>query len=692
MNEKYPHFLSPMTIRGKTWRNRSVAAPMGGGEVKNGHMTEHGKYFIDFYTAGGPGEYILGETDISPVGSRAPADRYFELRDAQNQQGLREVAECIHSHGVLATVELCHCGATKIGGPGADIVGPSSYVRQSDGVQVHGMSREEIAQTVADFAEAAKIIRDCGFDGAVIHAGHEWLPHQFMSAKTNHRTDEYGGSIENRARLLVEILDAARAACGEDFILACRLSGSENEADPGYTQEESVAMCRIFAQHCDILHISAGRYYNPVDTKMMSSMFQQHGCNVDVAVQIKKQVDIPVAVVGGISDPVMCEEIIAGGKADFVVMGRQRLADPLFEKKCEEGREDEIRHCIRCMRCFPGPLEHVMAELAAAGPTPGPGPAPGGGPMPGEKTDVPMPGGGGSGDPLQDILEQLSRCTVNPEYKHGPAKSHPSPTHCRRVLVIGGGCAGMQAAITAIERGHGVTLIEKSDVLGGILNFAQDDPVKKDLAGLARAMEAQLRHMGADIRLNTPFSPQLLKKIAPDAVIAAVGSAVTGRDIPGIDGPNVINAMQAYEKGRVFPAHTVVLGGGQTGCETAEHIARAGGKVTLAAKHRKLCPDAYRLHGIKLRSLLAESGCEILYDTVCTAITPDGVMLKNTQSGEEAFLRADCVVNALGMQAVSCDAIRQACKGLAYYEIGDCVKARNICDALEEGYLTAVRL
>lgn len=250
----------------------------------------------------------------------------------------------------------------------------------------------------------------------------------------------------------------------------------------------------------------------------------------------------------------------------------------------------------------------------------------------------------------------------------------------------------MQAAITAAQRGHRVTLVEKTARLGGILNFAGDDPTKCDLTRLARAMEAELRALKVDVRLNTPFSPALLAQEAPEAVIAAVGSAVTDKGVPGMDSPHVLSAMDAYRKNVDFGRRAVVIGGGQTGCETAEHIARTGCRVTLVAKHGRLCPDAYRLHGIKLRALLEELGCEVLYGCVCSEVTKTGVIVRTVSGDKERFVEADCIVNALGMEPVSCEAIEKACAGLAYYAVGDCVRARNVCDALEEGYLAAVRL
>ena len=674
---EFTHFLSPITIRGRIWKNRSVAAPMGGVEAENGHLTEHARYFIDYYTQGDLAEYIVGETDISRIGSRSPEGQYFDVREPQNQAAMRECAECIHSHGVLASIELCHCGATKIGSPGSPVWGPSEYVRESDGVRVHGMTEAEIDITAREFAEAAKIAQDCGFDAVCIHAGHEWLPHQFLSRRTNLRTDRFGGSSENRIRFLVMVADAIREACGEELIIECRVSGSENEpGDSGYSLDEACEMFGILSRHIDILHISAGRYYDPVETRMMSCSYQPHGCNVDAAAAIKQHCECAVAVVGGFNDPDMCEDVVASGKADLIVMGRQRLADARFVQKCEEGRADEIRPCIRCMRCFPGPMEHVMKEMLEDAP-PGTPPQTGGFPAAGN---------------MPEILEQLTRCTVNPEYKHGMTDSFPAPEKEKKVLVIGGGCAGMQAAITAAKRGHSVTLLEKDDRLGGILNFAEYDESKRDLWKLARAMEAELASLNVDVRLETPFSTEYLNALAPDAVIDAVGSVTADKGVPGLGERFVLSAMDAYQKHMLFGTHAIVIGGGQTGCETAEHIARTGTKVTLIAKHDRLCPDAYRLHGIKLRKLLEERGVEIWKNTVVTAVKPDGVLVRDMQTGAEDFLSADCIVNALGMKPADSSAIEAACAGLEFYKIGDCVAARNICDATEEGFLTALKL
>ncbi len=429
MNENYRHFLSPLTIRGKTWKNRSVAAPMGLLEIENGRLTEHGKQFIDFYSQGDVAEYIVGETDVSAEGSRMPPGKGFDLRNPDAQRGLKEAAARIHRNGPLAMLELAHCGALKQAGPRTRIVGPSGGIRETDGAVIHEMTEEDISRTIGDFASAAAIIQNCGFDGAVIHAGHQWLPHQFLSPLTNHRADRFGGSPENRARFLILLLDGVRRAVGETFILECRLSGSEN-TEGGYTAEDMCRYAELMQDHCDILHISAGRYYDPVETGMMSSSFEPHGLNVPLAKAVRARVHIPVSVVGGISDPAMCEKIVAEGMADLVIMGRQRLADPLFVRKCREGRADEIRRCIRCMRCFPGPMEHVMAELMAKG--------------------------GAAG--IETILAQLDHCSVNPAYFMGAVDQHPAPAQKKKVLVIGGGCAGPANICDVLEAAYAAAL------------------------------------------------------------------------------------------------------------------------------------------------------------------------------------------------------------------------------------------
>lgn len=656
--------FASLTIRGKTWKNRLVVSPMIGMEVENGTLKPEALKQLRFYAQGDPAEYIVGETNVSPTAYRGPAELAFNFHDATSQAGMRFYADVIKRElGALAMVELTHAGESKSAEMGTPIWGPIGYTRASDGAKIHGMTEEDIATTIGDFVYAAKTCKDCGFDGVVIHGGHGWLFHQFFSPATNHRTDRFGGSLENRMRFLLMTLDAIRETCGEDFIIECRISGAENTGHDAYTSNELGEAAELLAQHCDIIHVSAGMYRNPSETQMMSTIYDAHGCNVPYARQIKSRVNVPVSVVGGINRPALCEDILSSGAADLIVMCRQWIADPDFLHKWQAGYPDEIRGCIRCMRCFPGPFEDIQHELQDAM---------------------------AAGKPYRPF-DEMHSCSVNPTYANGALSEQPAVGASKRVLVIGGGCAGMQASITAAQRGHTVLLIEQSDCLGGILNFAEANQDKADLYRLARAMEMELRHTNAQVQLNTPFTPELLTSFAPDAVIAALGSSPATPPIPGLDRPIVVQAMQMYRTDAPVERQIVVLGGGTVGCETAIHLAQRGAAVTLVEMTGSLCADAYRLHGIKLRNTLAALGVTVLLDTTCRSIANNGVSVTDAD-GTQHQLPADQVINALGMKPNSCTALKQACGNICLIEIGDCVRARNIACALDEGYRAAVAL
>ena len=659
-----PKYLAPLTIRKKVWKNRFVVAPMIGMEIKDGMLTDEAKAQIRFYGQGGAAEYIVGETEVSPDAFRGPAHLAFDFHREDNQQGMREYAAIIKDElDSIAMVELCHAGESKVMGLGSEICGPMEYIRASDGAHIHGMTEQDIQNVINNFVYAAQTCNACGFDGVVLHGGHGWLFHQFISPHTNRRTDRFGGSIENRTRFLCMTLDAIRNACGEDFVLECRISGAENTGHDSYTIEEITQIAQILSQHCDILHISAGVYRDPAETQMMSTIYSPHGCNVPVAAKIKAAVPIPISVVGGINSPELCEDIISSGKADLIVMCRQWIADPHFLHKLEQGRATEIRPCIRCTRCFPGPFESLEQEFMVA------------------KAE---------GKPYRPI-EEMHSCSVNPVYACGTIDNYPPANKKKRVLVVGGGCAGMQAAITAADRGHTVLLVEKSDRLGGILNFATDDETKGDLSALARAMESELRHKNIVVYTQTLFTPELVEKWAADAVIAAVGSSPAVPPIDGLDSRCVVQAMKVYQKGFRADKNVVILGGGTVGCETAVHLAQQGCRVTIVEMMNVLCPDAYRLHGIKLRAMLERLGCNVLLNTTCRKIT-EGAVLVSRRNNELTSLPCACVVNALGMQPNPVDEIRAICEGREYYAIGDCVSPRNIASAIEGGYRTALGL
>ncbi|MGI5971184.1 MAG: FAD-dependent oxidoreductase [Oscillospiraceae bacterium] len=669
MGTQFKNLFSPIKVGTQVYGNRIEVAPMGGIELNPNGELERERVFadIDYRASGKPAVFIFGETPVSEAGSRG-AHAFYGYDDVSEEHlaPYAEVVDHIHKLRCRTIIELFHAGAAKVDNVTPSL-GPMDTVNEN-GIQVKGMTADDIRQCCEDFATASFFLKKAGFDGVLIHAGHGWLLHQFLSIRTNQRTDEYGGSIENRSRLTVEVLRAIRDKCGPEFNIEVRISGSEH-AEGGYSVEDVCEFARHISKYCDLIHVSAGLYRDPMRTWMISTLYQPHFCNADVAAAIKKCVDIPVAVVGGINSPEEAERLISKGDIDMVVLGRQMRADPLWSKKAEAGRSDEIRRCLRCMRCFPGPIEEAIAEMVG--------------------------GALGAVQPTPDIIEKLltkvaGGCSVNPYSMHPNMKDVQKADKPKKVLIVGGGVAGLQAAVTAAERGHIVTLIEKTGVLGGVLNYAQFDADKADLYNFARTMEAAARNRKVEIRLNTGFSEELLDELSPDFVIVAIGSSDACPPIPGLE--NAISAVDAYAKDAKIGERVLVLGGGSVGCETAIHLAKQGKHVRLIEMRGELAPDAYRLHKHILRDLMADL---VQYDlnTTCVSVSARGAEVKDSE-GKSRIIEADTVIAALGRKANPTGEIQKACnlRQIPHIEIGDCVEARKIFDAVDDGFMVAMKL
>lgn len=330
---KYPHLLSPLTVRGITYKNRIFASPVAAPEINDdGSMPEYHVVQYLRKARGGCAQVALGEIPVDNVYANREHKFWMDHIDYTDyhspfMKGFSDYAKAIHEAGAVACIQISHAGDSKYPDKGdQDPIGPSEYTTPK-GIHVHEMDEVLMEFTCNSFANCAAFLKEAGFDSVQIHAGHGWLLHQFLSPRHNHRTDEYGGSIENRSRFPLQVLKAVREKVGDDFILEMRVSGEEYEEN-GLGVQDTAAFCHMAQQYVDLIQVSAGDYRNPVRTKTFSSLFHDHGCNVPQAAVIKQSVDIPVIVVGGLNDPDMCEEIIASGKADVVAFGRQMFADP----------------------------------------------------------------------------------------------------------------------------------------------------------------------------------------------------------------------------------------------------------------------------------------------------------------------------------------------------------------------------
>ena len=463
---------------------------------------------------------------------------------------------------------------------------------------------------------------------------------QFLSPAFNHRTDEYGGSFENRLRFAREVLQSVRAAVGPGFPIELRMSGAEL-FEGGYDLSDGCRIAHTLEELADLIHVSAGSYqFGFFRTHL--PMFAPHGDNVRLAAEIKKHVSKPVATIGALNDPAQMEEIIASGKADVVYMARALLADPELPNKVTAGREDEIVRCLRCFTC--------MAERPTTG---------------------------------------TRRCTVNPVIGREIEGTEVTPAAVKKnVVVVGGGVAGMKAALTAAQRGHNVTLLEKTGELGGILKSEQALPFKYEMYQLGLTLARQLDLAGVEVRLSTEATPELLNQLAPQALILAVGSCPILPPLPGIDGDNVVVVNNYYlEKDKVADS-VVVLGGGLAGCECAVHLGMEGKTVHLVEMRDSLAVDC----NIRHRPILMEKVdrfTAVHLEDAGERITPEGLVCRDKE-GNEVLIPGKTVICAVGQRS-NRDTV-MALRSCAPWvrEIGDCNRVSNITNAVYQGYHAAL--
>ena len=646
MKRHFPHLSSPITIGKVTFRNRMFSAPMGGTDITNdGCIGPKSTAFYELRGKGGAGAVTVSECMVHPETDGSHA-YHLDTTILNSLAAATYTADAIHRHGAVPSLELSHSGmyagtymTDRSKQHAMHQWGPSDTTRP-DGVPVKALTVDMLKDIVASYGRVAGLAKRAGFGMIMIHGGHGWLINQFLSPYFNKRTDEYGGSLENRCRLAIEVLKSVRESVGAGFPIEFRMSGSEL-FDGGYDLEEGVRIAQMIEPYVDIIHVSAGTYQRGFgDTH--PSMFKEHGCNVYLAAEIKKHVSVPVATLGGLNDPQQMEDIIASGKADIVYMARALLADPFLPRKIMENREDEIVHCLRCFTC--------MAERAATA---------------------------------------TRRCTVNPligRELEGD-EIHPAPVR-KKVLVAGGGPGGLYAAYTAARRGHQVILCEKEDTLGGILKSEQAIPFKYEMYQLSQTYAAFAQKAGVEIRTSTEVTPEYVDKENPDALIVAVGSEPLIPPIKGLDGEQVVIVNDYYLQKDKVSDQVVVLGGGLAGCECAIHLGMEGKQVHLVEMRNELAPDANVRHRPLLlkevdKYVTVHTGCKGL------AVTESGVLCQ-TESGEEILIPGTSVICALGQRSRSAltDSLRDSAPYVAV--IGDASKVSTITNAVYDGYHAAL--
>ena len=650
MERRYPHLCSPITLGGVTFRNRMFSAPTSGTDITAERcIGPKTTAYYELKAKGGAAAVTMSPVKVHPETDGSAQSFRLDLAVTGSLASFTYTADAIKRHGAVPSMLLSHGGQFA----GAYMTdkkklaemkqyGPVDCIRY-DGVQVRGLTHEQIADIVRAYGETAALAKRAGFQMVTVHGGHGWLINQFFSPHFNKRTDEYGGSLENRVRLAREVLTSIRNAVGKDFPIEIRISGYEG-IEGGYGIDEACRIAAAIEDLVDLIHVSAGSHRLGFHITH-PSMFQEHGCNVHLAAEVKKHVHVPVATLGAINDPAMMEEIIASGKADIIEMGRELLADPYLPSKVMAEHPEDIVKCLRCFTC--------MSER---------------------------------------VNTSTRRCAINPLIGHELEGMEILPVRKpKRVLVAGGGVGGMEAAVTAARRGHKVTLCEKSGELGGILKSEQAIPFKREMYELGISLARQMKEEGVTVCLNTEVTPAYAQQMAPDALIVAVGSEPFIPPIPGIDGENVVLVNDYYLKQKQVGSTVVILGGGLSGCECAVHLAREGKQVHLVGRRSEVAADANVRHRPALLRELDTQG--VVLHTGCTGlqVTAEGLLCRD-QSGNEYLIPGETVICAVGQRSrrAAADALLDAAPMVRL--IGDCVRPANITAAVYEGYHAALDL
>ncbi|SKA77312.1 2,4-dienoyl-CoA reductase [Caloramator quimbayensis] len=647
MERKYPNLCKPIKIGNVYFRNRMFSAPMGGTDITaECTIGRASTAFYELRAKGGAAAVTVSECMVHPETDGSHAF-HLDLKTVGSLSSFTYTADAIRRHGAIASVELSHSGqyagtylTDKDKKRGLAQWGPSAGVRP-DGLEVKELTEEMIADIVEAYGKCAALAKRAGFEMVMVHGGHGWLINQFLSPYFNKRKDKYGGSLENRVRFAQEVLDSIRKAVGPGFPIEFRMSGSEL-FEGGYDLEEGIQIAKLLESRIDLLHVSAGTYQRGFAITH-PSMFVPHGCNVYLAAEIKKHVNIPVATVGALNDPEMMEEIIASGKADVVEMARALLADHELPNKIMSNRDKDIVKCLRCFTC--------MAERATT---------------------------------------STRRCTVNPLIGRELDGTEIIPAaKQRKVLVAGGGPGGLEAAITAAKRGHKVILCEKSNELGGILKGERAIPFKHEMYELGVTLAKLAEDAGVEIRLNTTVTKEYVEKENVDALIIAVGSEPIIPQIPGLDGDNVIVVNNYYLEKNKVTDEVVVLGGGLAGCEAAIHLAREGKTVHLVEMREELAIDANIRHRPILLNEIQKCNINVHTGYKGVRVTEEGVICVDV-NGEEHLVPGSSVICALGQKPRRdiVDELIDCAPHVA--QIGDCVKASTITTAIYQGYHAAL--
>ncbi len=643
MSLRFPQLFQPFRLGELELRNRIVMPPMATKySSHDGFVTDQLK---DYYAARAHGGVGLVIVEASCVD--APTGKGFQRQLLVDHDrfvaGLAELVDVVKQGGANIAIQLHHAGLeARSSITGVQPVAPSAIPKPGYEVP-RELSTEEVSELVLCFARAAQRAKHAGFDGVEMHGAHGYLIAQFLSSFFNKRSDVYGVGIEGRARFLVEIIRKTRELVGREYPVWCRMNGREFGAQGGLSTEEAQQVAQMVQNAgADAIDVSVMAY--GVSPRTAPPMAQPPGNLVRFAEAIKSVVSIPVIAVGRI-DPPTAETVIEEGRADLIAIGRALIADPELPNKATAGQLDDIRPCIGCQTC----LDCVTA------------------------------------------WDESVRCVVNPAVGREWEAVVRRADKPKKVLVVGGGPAGMEAARVSALRGHSVVLYERGQSLGGQMLLASIPPYKEALETFADYQRSQLSRLGVKVELGQEVTASLVEEAKPDAVILATGVRLAIPKIPGVDRANVVTAFDVLLDKVEVGSKVGVIGAEVVGCETAEFLADKGKNVTLMRRGDDVATNLNPSSRQHLLARLEAKGVTILTGLHYEEITDEGVVI-TTREGQRQTVEVDTVVLAAG--SLRDIELYQALEGKVpeLYLVGDCVEPRNIMAAVADGYFTAIKI
>lgn len=636
---EFNRLFTPITIQGMELRNRIVLLPITTGFIEPDESV--GDRFINFYAErakGGAGLLIIPFTPIKDGAHIEPG-----LFDDRFLPGIRSLTSQIHLHGAKTAAQLILSYFVILQNNLPELVGPSPIFNKI----VHAVPRElttdEISFIVNEYGKAACRAREGGFDAVEVLVGAGYILNRFLSPISNNRQDEYGGSLANRMRIILEVIESIKNEAGRDFPIICRLN-VEEQMPGGHTIEDSKeVLIALEKSGVSMINMYTGWHESPIPTVAPSL---PKGAFAHLSQKVKECVRIPVIAANRINDPFIAEKILAEGKADLIGMARALIADPELPNKASEGRTDEIIPCIACSGC----LAQVMSSAY------------------GEN---------------KGLVRSL--CSVNPLAGKEAEGILGTAQRKKQVCVIGSGPCGMVVAMTAAARGHAVNVLERESHPGGRLITAAITPFKDEIRELIKSLYARSKKVGVKFRFNIHATPELIEKEKPDTLVLAIGAEDFIPPIPGIDGKSVVMGEDVLTCRKTVNGSVVIVGGGIVGCEIAEFLVAKGVKdVTVLEMLKRMADTLAATYRPFFLARLKKNRVKLETETTVTRITDQGVdVMKNGTAG---FIQGNTVVIAVGYKADPKKIEKFKGSAAEVYSAGDCVNARMIKDAIEEGF------